>query len=168
MPMSPKLRSITALLPAALLAAFAAAAGAVDLRPAPPLGEMAVVYAPWVGEADAMAAVVAAGGRVAASSRLTNIVIAYAPDAGFAERAKDGKEDQRGDHAILDGGCPGLVAAKSLQGQMKSRRKATSGASAGGIGYSASFWGFTHARASCSRAVTNPSQRLHRYNGMSR
>lgn len=90
MPMSPKLRSIAALLPAALLAAFAAAAGAVDLRPAPPLGEMAVVYAPWVGEADAMAAVAAAGGRVAATSRLTNIVIAYAPDTGFAERAKDG------------------------------------------------------------------------------
>jgi hypothetical protein len=63
--------------------------GATALRPAPTLGEMAVVFAPWVSEVDAYSAILAAGGLFVAPSRFSNIAIAYAPDAGFAERVRE-------------------------------------------------------------------------------
>ena len=82
------LKAAASLLPATMLALVAAGVGAADLRPAPAVGEMAVVYAPWVGETDAMRAVVAAGGLIAGNSRMGNVVIAYSTDPDFSERAK--------------------------------------------------------------------------------
>jgi hypothetical protein len=76
------------LLPAAAVTALALAGGAVAGYAPPPKGEMAVVFPPWLGEAGALARVIGAGGEVVGPSRFGNIVVAYAPDAGFSERVR--------------------------------------------------------------------------------
>lgn len=50
---------------------------------------MGVVFAPWMSQAEVMGAVVAAGGRIVDSSRLSNVIIAYAPDAAFQARVRE-------------------------------------------------------------------------------
>lgn len=74
------------LLPAAFVAAATLAAGAASAYAPPAIGEMAVVFPPWIGEVEAFELVAEAGGRLVGPSRFANIVIAVAPDAGFAAR----------------------------------------------------------------------------------
>lgn len=74
------------LLPAAFVALATLAAGAASAYAPPSTGEMAVVFPPWIGEVEAFELVAEAGGRLVGPSRFGNIVIAVAPDAGFAAR----------------------------------------------------------------------------------
>ena len=62
--------------------------GAVMHAP-PPTGEMGVVFAPWISQAEAAGAIVAAGGQLVDSARLSNVMIAYGPDPAFAERVRE-------------------------------------------------------------------------------
>ena len=75
-----------ALLPAAFVAVSAFAAGAASTYAPPAVGEMAVVFPPWIGEVEAFELVADAGGLLVGPSRFGNIVIAVAPDTGFAAR----------------------------------------------------------------------------------
>ena len=77
-----------ALLPALLIAVFAVAAGAAVFYAPPTVGQMAVVFAPGVSEAQALGAVIAAGGRFVGPTRFGNIVIAYGSDSQFAARVR--------------------------------------------------------------------------------
>ena len=77
------------MLPAVSVAAFAGIIGFAALHAPPAAGEMGVVFAPWVSQGEAMGAIVAAGGRIVDSSRLSNVVIAYAPDEGFQARIRE-------------------------------------------------------------------------------
>jgi hypothetical protein len=77
-----------ALLPAALVAVFALSAGAVAGYAPPATGEMAVVFPPWVDEAQGLAGILAAGGKIVGPTRFGNIVVAYGPDAGFGARVR--------------------------------------------------------------------------------
>jgi len=52
-------------------------------------GEVAVVFSPATSEAAAWAIIRAAGGQLVAPTRLGNIVVAYAPDPDFQQRARD-------------------------------------------------------------------------------
>jgi hypothetical protein len=79
-----------ALLPALAAAVLALGGGAVAGYAPPPEGEMAVVFAPWVTEGQALRAVIDAGGRYVGPSRFGNIVIAYGLDTGFEARVRDG------------------------------------------------------------------------------
>jgi len=79
-------------------------------------------------------------------------------------RGDDHNEDQAADQAILDGG--GAAPIGQERAHKRSRSQATSGASAGGIGYAPIWLGLTHAIASCSSARTEPSQRRQRYSGI--
>lgn len=54
----------------------------------PEKGEMAVVFSPGIGEAQAYNAIVAAGGRVVSPSRFGNVVVVFAPDEGFVGRVR--------------------------------------------------------------------------------
>lgn len=74
------------LVPAVLVGAMALSAGAVSAYAPPERGEMAVVFAPWVGEAEAYAAILAAGGQFSGNSRFGNIPIAFASDVAFKTR----------------------------------------------------------------------------------
>lgn len=78
----------TALLPALLVALGGFGIGGAAFYAPPATGEMAVIFAPWVDEPQALAAIIAAGGSLAGSTRLGNIAVAYASDAGFAERIR--------------------------------------------------------------------------------
>jgi hypothetical protein len=71
-----------------LLALFAVGAGAYASYAPPSQGQMAVVFAPWVSESEALHVVIAAGGRIVGPSRFDNIVIAFALDPGFGERIR--------------------------------------------------------------------------------
>jgi len=51
-------------------------------------GQMAVAFPPFTSEATAWSIVRAAGGYAVAPTRLPNVVVAYAGDAGFQERAR--------------------------------------------------------------------------------
>ena len=77
------------MLPAVGVAIFAGIIGLVAFHTPPATGEMGVVFAPWVSQGEAMGAVVAAGGRIVDSSRLSNVIIAYAPDEGFQARVRE-------------------------------------------------------------------------------
>lgn len=55
----------------------------------PPKGEMAVVFPPATSELTAWALVRQAGGLIVAPTRLSNIVVAYAPDTGFQTRVRE-------------------------------------------------------------------------------
>jgi hypothetical protein len=81
-------RGIVPLLPAAAVALLALGGGAVAGYVPPPVGETAVVFAPWVSESEAFRAVLDSGGRFVGASRFDNIVIAYATDAGFGDRIR--------------------------------------------------------------------------------
>lgn len=75
-----------ALLPALLVALLAFSVGAASAYAPPATGQMAVVFPPGTGEVEAFQRVVQAGGMVLGPSRFDNIVIAFAPDSGFAAR----------------------------------------------------------------------------------
>jgi len=92
---------VFALAPALVVAALALCSGAAAAYSPPSVGQMAVVFPPWVSEAQAIGTILAAGGRLVGPSRLPSIFIAYAPDSDFASRVR-----QRG--ALL------LVAAEGL------------------------------------------------------
>ncbi len=71
--------------------AFAALAGAMSLSSVfatSDTGEMAVVFAPGVSELTAWSLLRQAGGLLVAPTALSNIVVAYAPDAGFKDRMR--------------------------------------------------------------------------------
>jgi hypothetical protein len=76
------------LLPALLIAGFALAFGAVASYAPPATGGMAVVFAPGTGEKAAYRAILAAGGRFVAPTRLDNVAVAYAQTPDFAERVR--------------------------------------------------------------------------------
>ena len=75
-----------ALLPTVFVALMTFAVGAANAYAPPASGQLAVVFPPWVGEVEAFGLVAEAGGRIVGPSRFGNIVIAFAPDPGFAER----------------------------------------------------------------------------------
>jgi hypothetical protein len=51
-------------------------------------GQMAVAFPPFTSEETAWSIVIAAGGYAVGPTRLPNIVVAYADDAGFQQRAR--------------------------------------------------------------------------------
>lgn len=55
----------------------------------PEKGEMGVVFPPWVTEAEAISAVIDAGGSLAGGTKFSNIIVAVAPDPEFAERVRE-------------------------------------------------------------------------------
>ncbi len=77
------------LAPALFIALATIAAAAVAYHAPPQTGEMGVVFAPWTSEAEALGAVIAAGGRLVNSSRLPNVLIAYAFDDTFEARVRE-------------------------------------------------------------------------------
>ena len=81
-------RPFAGLLPAAALATFVFAAGAVAFYAPPATGEMAVVFPFGTDQQTAYRLILAQGGRLVGGSRLANILIAYAPDAGFSARIR--------------------------------------------------------------------------------
>lgn len=76
------------ILPALLIAGFALAFGAIASYAPPPTGEMAVVFAPGTGEKAAYYAILSAGGRFVAPTRLDNVAVAYADKPDFTERVR--------------------------------------------------------------------------------
>jgi len=86
---SPPLRMLLALAPAVFVAGLTLAVGAASAYTPPARGEMAVVFPPWVDEVEAFGLVAEAGGQIVGPSRFGNIVIAFAPDAGFAARVAE-------------------------------------------------------------------------------
>ena len=78
-----------ALAPALLVAGLTFAVGVASAYAAPPSGEMAVVFPPWVDEIQAFGLVAEAGGQIVGPSRFGNIVIAFASDTGFAARVAE-------------------------------------------------------------------------------
>ncbi|WP_374627862.1 hypothetical protein [Devosia sp.] len=98
---------LLALVPAALVALMAVAAGSASAYAPPDTGDMAVVFPPWVDAAGAYAAVLAAGGRFAGGSRFDNIPIANARDVGFKAR-------------VLSEGALFIVAATGVCGPVSS------------------------------------------------
>lgn len=80
--------AIWTILPALALALVTAASSiAVSYSP-PDTGQMAVVFPLFTDEQSAWQMVFAAGGSVVASSRFSNVVVAFAPDADFASRVR--------------------------------------------------------------------------------
>jgi hypothetical protein len=76
------------LLPALLIALFGLGIGAYAFYAPPPRGEMAVVFAPGTSAKTAYLAILAAGGRFVAPTRLDNIAVAYAEDTDFDDRVR--------------------------------------------------------------------------------
>ena len=76
------------LLPAAFVAILALGGGALASYAPPAEGQMAVVFAPWVSEAQGLGIIIAAGGRIVGPSRFANIDVAFATDPGFAARVR--------------------------------------------------------------------------------
>lgn len=112
-PMSPPL-TIRMLLPA-LVMALLTAAGAVAASYSPPAtGQMAVVFPILTDELTAWQIVVAAGGSIVAPSRLSNVVVAYAPDPEFASRVRSGG-------ALFTLAARGLCEPLPQQAQLASR-----------------------------------------------
>jgi hypothetical protein len=77
-----------ALLPAVLVAIVALGGGAAASYAPPAVGQMAVVFAPWMPEGQALQIIMAAGGRIVGPSRFDNIEIAYATDSEFTTRVR--------------------------------------------------------------------------------
>jgi hypothetical protein len=77
-----------ALLPAIAVALLALGGGAAAGYAPPAEGQMAVVFAPWIDEGQALRTIIAAGGRYVGPSRFGNIVIAYGLDPGFEARVR--------------------------------------------------------------------------------
>jgi hypothetical protein len=100
-----------ALLPALLVAVMAFAGGAASEYAPPATGQMAVVFPPWIGEVEAFELVAEAGGQLVGPSRFGNIVIAFAPDVGFAARV--------GQHgALFTLKATGICGPASTQGSV--------------------------------------------------
>ncbi len=76
------------MLPAIVIALFVVVISTVAYYWPPSTGEMAVVFPPGTSEKAAFYAVVAAGGSFVSSTRLDNIVIAYAQDTEFSVRVR--------------------------------------------------------------------------------
>lgn len=76
------------LVPALLIAVFAALGGAVAYYLPPATGEMAVVFAPGTTPQAVFHAVLAAGGSYVNSTRLDNVVVVYASQSDFAARIR--------------------------------------------------------------------------------
>lgn len=76
------------LVPALIFAIAAAAIGVAQPMAAPRSGEMAVAFPPFTSEAEAWRMVREAGGHVVGPTRLPNIVVVYAGDLSFQERAR--------------------------------------------------------------------------------
>lgn len=83
---APARTSWLALLPALLVGFTTLAIGAASAYAPPSTGEMAVVFPPGTDEIEAFERVVQAGGLIVGPSRFGNVVIALAPDPGFAAR----------------------------------------------------------------------------------
>ena len=79
---------VLALLPAFAVALVTAIIAMAALYAPPATGQVGVVFAPWVGEVEAAGVVVAAGGRLANSSRFSNVLVAVATDEGFHARVR--------------------------------------------------------------------------------
>lgn len=77
------------MLPALAVAVFTAMVGLAAMHAPPQAGEMGVVFAPWMSQAEIMGAVVAAGGRIVDSSRLPNVIVVYGLDEAFPARVRE-------------------------------------------------------------------------------
>jgi hypothetical protein len=77
-----------AMVPAIALIAVSLVLSAAAFYAPPTQGEMAVVFPFGLSEASEYSAVLAAGGSIVGSTRLPNIIVAFAPDPGFAERIR--------------------------------------------------------------------------------
>lgn len=88
-PPAPTGKTWLALLPALFVALLAFTVGAASAYAPPATGEMAVLFPPGVDEVEAFERVVQAGGLILGPSRFGNIVIALAPDPGFAARVAE-------------------------------------------------------------------------------
>ena len=86
---SPPVRMLLALAPALFVTGLTVAVGAASAYAPPASGEMAVVFPPWIDEVQAFELVAEAGGQIVGPSRFGNIVIAFAPDTGFAARVAE-------------------------------------------------------------------------------
>ena len=75
-------------LPAVLFSVGAAAIGLQGIIATPARGAVAVAFPPFTSEATAWAIVRDAGGSLVGPTRLPNVVVAFAPDAQFQERAR--------------------------------------------------------------------------------
>jgi hypothetical protein len=71
-----------------VLAILALAFNFVILHPQSAQGEVGLVFAPWISEADIHAAIGTAGGHFVNASRLPNVVVAYAPDESFHTKVR--------------------------------------------------------------------------------
>lgn len=76
------------ILPALAIAGFALAVASVAYFAPPDTGEMAVVFLPGTSEKAAYAAILSAGGRFVAPTRIDNIAVAFANSPDFAERVR--------------------------------------------------------------------------------
>jgi len=95
--------------------ALLTAAGAVAASYSPPTtGETAVVFPILTDELTAWQIIIDAGGLIVAPSRLSNVVVAYAPDPEFGSRVRS-----RG--ALFTLAARGLCAPLSQQAQPVSR-----------------------------------------------
>lgn len=54
----------------------------------PESGELGVVFPPWMEESEIAASIILSGGFLAGGTRFSNIYVAVAPDAGFADRVR--------------------------------------------------------------------------------
>jgi hypothetical protein len=72
----------------------------------PERGEIGVVFPPWVSQAEALGAVIDAGGLIAGTGRFPNIVVAVARDEEFARR-------------VTERGALFVAAAKGLCGPVE-------------------------------------------------
>ena len=106
---APKDEQKSSILPALALAAFSVAAGGFALHLPPQTGEMGLVFPPWTDQGEAIAAIIAAGGRVVDAGRLPNVMIAYGSDPGFAARV-------RAEGAWLVAAANGLCAPRGEPG----------------------------------------------------
>ncbi|WP_421762090.1 hypothetical protein [Devosia sp.] len=80
--------SANSLWPAIAVALFGMGIAAYAFYAPPPRGEMAVVFAPGTSAKTAYLAILAAGGRFVAPTRLDNIAVAYAEDERFGDRIR--------------------------------------------------------------------------------
>ena len=71
-----------------LVSIFVFATTAVSAYAPPSEGEMAVVFPAGTSEQSAYYTILQAGGRFVGPTRLSNIVVAYGADTGFADRVR--------------------------------------------------------------------------------
>lgn len=74
--------------PAILVALFGFGVAAYAIYAPPSRGEMAVVFSPGTDAKAAYFAILAAGGRFVAPTRLDNVAVAYALDDDFKDRVR--------------------------------------------------------------------------------